>query len=398
VVDFDLQPTLTGPLIRLRPLRSADFEPLYSVASDPLIWYQHPDKGRSTREGFARFFADALASRGALVAVDRADDSTIGCSRFHTYRSEHRDVIIGYTFFSRSHWGGTYNGEMKRLMLDHAFRFVESVRFLVAEQNLRSRRAVEKLGAVDVGSEEHRELGIVHRIYELKQLQHLQQRAESAGVAMRGAFHPEAGEFPTLPGSTHGTLVLLGFTGSLQWPIFARSPEAIDGLPHPLDRWSRRVIGALAREFRACDIYPADSPIVPFQQLAMRCESVYPSPIGLLVHPLWGLWHSYRGGLIFPTRLPLPARPCSTRPCDSCEAKPCLSACPVGAFGRDGFDLKACLRHVSSTEGSDCRECGCRARCACPIGPRPGYAPEQVRFHMDAFRTAFQSGDREKAD
>jgi N-acetyltransferase len=165
---FDFQPTLTGLLIQLRPLRTSDFEPLYSVASDLLLWDQHPDKSRTTREGFAKFFEDALASRGTLVAVERVGDSMIGCSRFHTYRAEQQDVTIGYTFLARSHWGGTYNGEMKRLMLEHAFRFVDSVRFLVAEQNLRSRRAVEKLGAVDVGAEEHRELRIVHRIYQLR--------------------------------------------------------------------------------------------------------------------------------------------------------------------------------------------------------------------------------------
>jgi N-acetyltransferase len=165
---FDSQPTLTGPLIELRPLQSSDFEALYQVASDPLIWDQHPDKSRSTREGFAAFFANALEARGTLVAVNRKDGGTIGCSRFHTYRPEHRDITVGYTFLARSCWGGTYNGEMKRLMLTHAFQFVDSVRFLVAEQNLRSRRAVEKLGAVDVGAEEHRELGIVHRIYKLE--------------------------------------------------------------------------------------------------------------------------------------------------------------------------------------------------------------------------------------
>jgi hypothetical protein len=231
---------------------------------------------------------------------------------------------------------------------------------------------------------------------DLSWLRRLQQRAEGAGVAVRGAFHPSAGEIGQLPSQAHqGTLVLLGFTGSQQWPLFAQSPEAAGGLPHPLDRWSRRVIGALAREFEARDIYPDDSPIVPFQQLAMRCESVHPTPIGLLIHPRWGLWHSYRGGLIFPTRLSLPEQPSLPGPCDSCSARPCLSTCPVGAFGSSGYNLKACLRHVSSVEGADCRERGCRARRACPVGLRPGYAPEQSRFHMDAFLAAFRSGDGE---
>jgi RimJ/RimL family protein N-acetyltransferase len=170
---FDFQPMLSSSLIGLRPLRSSDYESLYQVASDPLIWDQHPDRSRSTVEGFAAFFANALESRGTLIALNRKDNATIGCSRFHTYRPQCQDVTIGYTFLSRSCWGGTYNGEMKRLMLTHAFQFVDSVRFLVAEQNLRSRRALEKLGAMDVGAEEHRELGIVHRIYQLQRQQYL---------------------------------------------------------------------------------------------------------------------------------------------------------------------------------------------------------------------------------
>jgi hypothetical protein len=228
-------------------------------------------------------------------------------------------------------------------------------------------------------------------------LQRLQQRAEGAGLAVRGAFHPSVGEFAQLPSQAHqGTLVLLGFTGSEQWPFFEKSPEAADGRPHPLDRWSRRVIGALAREFEARDFYPGDSPIVPFQQLAMRCESVYPTPIGLLIHPRWGLWHSYRGGLVFPTRLSLPERLSLPSPCDSCDTKPCLSTCPVGAFDSSGYQLEGCLQHVSSREGADCRGHGCRARRACPVGSEPGYAPEQSRFHMNAFLAAFRSGAEER--
>ncbi|HWW21706.1 MAG TPA: GNAT family N-acetyltransferase [Steroidobacteraceae bacterium] len=170
---FEFQPELIGQIIQLRPLRPADFDSLCQVASDPLIWDQHPDKSRSTMAGFRTFFANALESGGTLVAVDRRQRLTIGCSRFHAYREPQNDVIVGYTFLARSHWGGTYNAEMKRLMLDHAFGFVENVRFLIAEQNLRSRRAIEKLGAVCIDSEVHQELRIVHLVYQLGRAQYL---------------------------------------------------------------------------------------------------------------------------------------------------------------------------------------------------------------------------------
>jgi hypothetical protein len=209
------------------------------------------------------------------------------------------------------------------------------------------------------------------------------------GIAVRGAFHLNPGEFQHLQ-PTAGTVVLLGFTSSIQWPIFAASAEAADGLPDPLDRWSRRVIGGLGREFDARAIYPSEAPIVPFQQLARRCEPVHTSPIGLLIHSQWGLWHAYRGALVFGQRLPLPERTLTVSPCDACQGKPCLSTCPVDAFGQGGFNLERCAQHVSSEAGSECRERGCRARRACPVGARYQYAPEQARFHMAAFLKAVQ--------
>ncbi len=212
-------------------------------------------------------------------------------------------------------------------------------------------------------------------------------RALALGLAVRGAFHPEPAEFDSrLPGASAGTIVLLGFTGSLQWEFFRRSAEAGDAMANPLDRWSRRVIGALARQFGAFDFYPSGTtPPLPFQQLAARCEPVHPSPIGLSIHPRWGLWHAYRGGLVLPDRIELPSAARSASPCAGCAAKPCLSACPVDAFGAAGFDAKACVDHVSSAAGADCRERGCLARRACPAGDRYRYVPEQARFHMRAY-------------
>jgi len=151
-MSFDLQPTLNGELLELRPLREEDFHDLYAVASDPLIWEQHPNKDRYKEDVFKVFFREALQSGGALIAIDSKAGRVIGSSRFHGYDKEKSEIEIGWTFLARSHWGGIFNREMKRLMLQHAFRFVESVVFLVGPQNLRSQRAVEKIGGVRVGS------------------------------------------------------------------------------------------------------------------------------------------------------------------------------------------------------------------------------------------------------
>ena len=151
-MPFDLQPTLEGALVKLRPLCAEDFSALYAVASDPLIWEQHPDSDRHKEEVFREFFRVALDSGGALLAIDAADRRVIGSSRFHGYKSEKRDIEIGWTFLARSHWGGLYNREMKHLMLRHAFQFVDTVIFLVGPNNIRSQRAVEKIGAVRIAS------------------------------------------------------------------------------------------------------------------------------------------------------------------------------------------------------------------------------------------------------
>ena len=151
-MPFDLQPILKGELLELRPLRAEDFHDLYAVAADPLIWEQHPIKDRYKEEVFKEFFREALETGGALIAIDSEDGQVIGSSRFHGYDQEKSEIEIGWTFLARSHWGGIYNREMKRLMLQHAFRFVNSVIFVVGTQNLRSQRAVEKIGGVRVGS------------------------------------------------------------------------------------------------------------------------------------------------------------------------------------------------------------------------------------------------------
>lgn len=150
-MSFDLQPVLTGGLVTLRPLREADFQALFRVASDPLIWEQHPARDRYREPVFRKLFRESMTSGGALIALDADDGRVIGSSRYHGYDAERREIEIGWSFLARSHWGGRYNGEMKRLMLRHAFRFVDRVLFLVGPSNYRSQRALEKIGAVRNG-------------------------------------------------------------------------------------------------------------------------------------------------------------------------------------------------------------------------------------------------------
>ena|SRR5579862_3508354 len=147
---FDLQPTLGGDLLELRPLRAGDFPELYAVASDPLIWEQHPASDRYKEDVFREFFREAMESGGALVAIDRKTGRIIGSSRFYAYDPAAGEIEIGWTFLARSHWGGAYNREMKQLMLRHAFQFVKNVVFLIGPLNLRSQRAIEKIGAIRV--------------------------------------------------------------------------------------------------------------------------------------------------------------------------------------------------------------------------------------------------------
>ena len=150
---FDLQPTLKDDLLELRPLHATDFNDLFAVAADPLIWEQHPVKDRYQKAVFEDFFRESLGSGGALIAIDSKEGKVIGSSRFHGYDHNKIEVEIGWTFLARSHWGGIYNKEMKRLMLEHAFNYVNSVIFLVGIQNIRSQRAVEKIGGTRIGLE-----------------------------------------------------------------------------------------------------------------------------------------------------------------------------------------------------------------------------------------------------
>jgi RimJ/RimL family protein N-acetyltransferase len=150
-MSFDLQPNLKGELIELRPLTPEDWDNLFAVASDPLIWEQHPESDRHKEDVFKVFFREALECGGAFVIIDTKSQQIIGSTRFHGYDPEKSEIEIGWTFLARKYWGGHYNRELKQLMLDHAFRFVENVVFYVGEKNIRSQKATEKIGGIRDG-------------------------------------------------------------------------------------------------------------------------------------------------------------------------------------------------------------------------------------------------------
>ena len=152
-MTFDLQPSIQNERIRVEPLQSGDFEALYAVASDPLIWEQHPAKDRYQREVFAGFFKSGIECGGALRVIDNSNGELIGSSRYYDLDETARQVSVGYTFIARRCWASGYNRALKQLMLDHAFKFVDRVIFQVGRDNMRSRRAMEKLGGIFIGEE-----------------------------------------------------------------------------------------------------------------------------------------------------------------------------------------------------------------------------------------------------
>jgi RimJ/RimL family protein N-acetyltransferase len=152
MTPFNLQPVLKSELLILKPLKSEDFDELYAVASDPLIWEQHPASDRYKREVFKEYFNGAMECKGAFAILDAKTGKIIGSSRYQGANVERSDVIIGFTFLARDYWGGPYNRNLKTLMLEHAFKFVDSVLFHVGENNYRSQMAMEKIGGVKIGT------------------------------------------------------------------------------------------------------------------------------------------------------------------------------------------------------------------------------------------------------
>lgn len=212
------------------------------------------------------------------------------------------------------------------------------------------------------------------------------------GLCLRGGFAAAADAAlpPLAAGVPARALLLAGNVGSSLWASFAASPEHADGLPDPLDRWSRRVGEGVAARVGARALYPfGGPPHHPFQRWARRAEALSSSPLGLLIHPDHGLWHAYRFALLFaavPDGL-LPAVP-RPAPCATCADQPCLSACPAAAFDQPDPPA-ACVAHLRRHEGAQCMSAGCLARRACPHGHAGQYVPDHARFHMRAYRDGF---------
>ncbi len=205
------------------------------------------------------------------------------------------------------------------------------------------------------------------------------------GMVVLGAFHPRADD--PLPTGVR-TAVLVGNAGPAMWEAFA---EAHQDEPEPLDAWTRRelekVAASLDDTFGGGAFFPfGGPPHLPFQAWGLRAGGVFQSPVGLLIHPRYGLWFAYRGALAFKAERDIPELKADTAsPCLACAEKPCLETCPVGALRTSGYDVAACARHLDTPEGADCRGLGCRARRACPVGRDWVYAPAQAAFHMAAF-------------
>lgn len=207
-------------------------------------------------------------------------------------------------------------------------------------------------------------------------------QAAASALEILGGFHPEAGD--RVPGGA-GTLLLLGPREPGFWAAFTATPEWRDGAPDPLDRWSARVIGALAGEMGASALFPfGGPPHHPFYAWALRSGRAFASPVALLVHDHAGLLVSYRGAVALPERIDLPPPPAAP-PCNGCAGQPCRTACPAGALTPRGYDVPACHAFLDTVPGAACLSAGCAVRRACPLSQAYGRVPEQSAYHMGRF-------------
>lgn len=206
------------------------------------------------------------------------------------------------------------------------------------------------------------------------------------GLILRGGFNFSDDGPPGPSGSPSRSVLLVGQAGAAPWPHFLRWRETRPpDVANPLDTWAREVIGDVAARFGACAVSPSDRPYLPFQQWAMRAEGLKPSPLGILMHPKYGLWHAWRGALLFDVEIPIQAPDEVIHLCDLCDGKPCLKSCPVDAYSQDGFAYQACRDHVRGLAGEPCRTTGCLDRNACPHGAAYRYPADEQAFHMAAF-------------
>ena len=230
---------------------------------------------------------------------------------------------------------------------------------------------------------------------ELASRKHIERTLAAQGLRLRGGFAPtEADGLPTLPaGASPAVVWLVGQVGSEVWTHFSVAPYLRDGLPDPLDRWSKSIGNDLANTLGGVAIYPSDGPPwFPFQQWASRAEPVAASPLMLQIHPQFGLWHAYRFALVLPllqaedvAGLFAEANRPPTDVCARCDDQPCLHTCPVQAFTGSSYRVDDCAQHLHTPQGADCVQGGCLARRACPVGADLRYEAEHAAFHMAAF-------------
>lgn len=231
------------------------------------------------------------------------------------------------------------------------------------------------------------------RVYLRRMIDRLNDLLRDAGLFVRGGFQaaPADGVPPLADGAAAATVLLIGNAGGDIWQAFEANADRQGR--DPLDSWLRPEIERVAAEVDAQPLFPNDGPpFVPVQDWAARAEPVHRSPIGIMIHPEFGLWHVYRAALLFRDRVPLPPRDQAPSPCDTCEKKPCLTVCPADAFLPDRFDARACTSHVESAAGLNCRDRGCLARRACPVGRNYLYGQDQQAFHTAAMLAAVKRG------
>jgi hypothetical protein len=217
-------------------------------------------------------------------------------------------------------------------------------------------------------------------------IENIDRHLAGTGLFVRGAFHPapEDGVRPLADGRAAGTVVLVGNAGKEMWRAFRRDVPELAG-KDPLDTWVDAHLEHAAAALGAEIVYATRKPWPPIQRWALKAGGVYRSPIGILIHPEFGLWHVYRGALLFGEKLDLATMPPSVAsPCEGCAKKPCLTTCPADAFKPDSFDMHACVGHVESAKGKACATGGCLARRACPVGRAHAYVAEEGAFHMAA--------------
>lgn len=210
----------------------------------------------------------------------------------------------------------------------------------------------------------------------------LEAEAGTAALTISGGFHPTSGD--NVPERCE-TLLLLSPDEPPFWPHFQQTPEFSDGAPDPLDRWSKRMVGALAQSWGGQAIFPSDGPpYPPFVAWALATGRCWSSPVDLLVHDKSGLFISFRGAISLPYRVPLSCP--GPSPCDACETRACLNSCPVRALtGEGAYDVGKCQDHLKNDAGTACRHGGCLVRRACPISIISGRDPAQSAFHLAAF-------------